>query len=107
MSETITAWNDLLYLGTLPGTTDSVDQWLKASKDAGIEYVVCLASPQELSAASPEYASWGQQTDSLLPVQQLALDPTGPPKGETAHNFWELGTSRGGNHRRTRTSVRT
>jgi hypothetical protein len=90
MSETITAWNDLLYLGTVPGTTDSVDQWLKASKDAGIEYVVCLASPEELSAVSPEYASWVQQTDSLLPVQQLALDPSGPPKGETAHNFWDL-----------------
>jgi protein-tyrosine phosphatase len=49
-------WNKKLYLGAMPGTESTIDQWKAAMDEAGVSLSICLTPPAEIRRRSPAYA---------------------------------------------------
>ncbi len=49
-------WNKQLYLGAMPGTESTIDDWKRAMDEAGVSVSICLTPPEEIQRRSPAYA---------------------------------------------------
>lgn len=96
-----------IYLGPMPGSQEPLESWLKAIDEHGIDIVVCLTHPHEISEKSPDYAAWraGQTgpdgkaypvlpTGTASPADTRRVELVDLPIGDNqapgdADSFWE------------------
>ncbi len=57
-------YDELIYLGDMPGASEPLDRWFSQLQDGGIERVFCLATEDERQEKSPDYAAWQRNGDA-------------------------------------------
>ncbi|AFG37852.1 protein-tyrosine phosphatase family protein [Spirochaeta africana] len=75
-------YQEQLYLGPMPGSTEPLSSWLEDVRTNGITLVICLTPPHEIEKKSPEYArllnDW-----TLTASTTVAESPSAPPPDST------------------------
>jgi hypothetical protein len=79
-----------LWLGSLPGVGESLEQCFALLRGAGVTELVCVAHRSQLRVLSPEYALALEEKRVPLRVREFPVDPNGAPGDPAAFGAFAL-----------------
>ncbi|HHX64458.1 MAG TPA: phosphatase [Chloroflexi bacterium] len=68
-----------LYLHSMPGRCEPMDNWLQAVRDHKISHVICLAPPDDVRNESPRYADLLESNGLRCPHRLFPIPDFGVP----------------------------
>ena len=77
-----------LFQSRIPSAPTEFSRWTKEITDSDIDFVFCIALPEERDTERKNFDTWEKQSKDRITVIRPSLPDQGVPEDIDAHEFW-------------------